>query len=69
MLTNFSFRWDVTAAVKEEPNLLLDSEIASPELKVEYFSATLPVKVKSEFGETSVSPSQASETDPQMSTL
>jgi hypothetical protein len=55
--------------VKDEPNLLLASEVASPELKVENFPATLQIKVKSEYGEALVSPSPASETNPQMSTL
>jgi hypothetical protein len=53
----------------KEPNWLLASENDSPELKVENFSATLQIKVESEYGEASVSPSHASETDPQMSTL
>jgi hypothetical protein len=76
---NFLFRWDVTASVKEEPNLLLASEVASPELKVENFSAPLQIKVESEYFVASVDTAveqlnrtrftQASETDPQMSTL
>jgi len=43
----------VTASVKEEPNWLLASENDSPELKVENFSATLQIKVKSEYIEVS----------------
>jgi hypothetical protein len=53
------------------------SEVASPELKVENFSAQLQIKVESEYivasadtaAEHSSPHSQASETDPQKSTL
>ncbi len=53
----------MTASVKEESNFLLASEVGSPELKFENFSATLQIKIESEYGEASVSPPHASETE------
>jgi hypothetical protein len=39
---------------EEQPDVLLASEVDSPELKVENSSATLQIKGESEYGEASV---------------